>query len=308
MSRRLRRLSWTLAALCALAGALALAGRTDQPQPAIAAEDCQPARGDRLLGDALLHVPAHAKPPLALVIAFHGAGGNGPDMADYSGLSITADAKGFAVLYPTAGSSQHFWSLNASMPGDDVNRLKALLPQAEQAACADPFRVYATGVSNGGGFAARVGCELAGTIAAVAPVAGGYRALDPCPDGRRTSVLEIHGTADHVVPYAGLPPDYKGAVAGFLAGWIRRDGCEAKAERSNPSHGVTRFSHDDCAPGYKVEHLRLTGTDHGWPGADPPFPRHNPSQLKANDEIWAFFAHTVLSASAGASRAARSAG
>jgi polyhydroxybutyrate depolymerase len=261
-----------------------------------------------MVGTALLHVPKNAKPPLALVIAFHGAGGDGPGMADYSGLSDTADAKGFAVLYPTAASSRHFWSLNANMPGDDVDRLKALLPQAEQAACADPFRVYATGVSNGGGFAARVGCELAGTIAAIAPVAGGYRALDPCPRGRQVSVLEIHGTADHVVPYNGAPPDYKGAVSGFLAGWISRDGCDSKAVRSVPRKGVTRFSHDHCANGLKVEHLRLAGTDHGWPGADPPFPHHNPSQLKANDEVWAFFSHVVLSASAGASLAARSAG
>src|SRR4029077_11634692 len=119
-----------------------------------------------------------------------------------------------------AGSSRHFWSLNAKMPPDDVGSVKALLPRAETAACADPARIFATGVSNGGGFAARVGCELAGTIAAVAPVAGGYRALDPCPDGRHTSVLEIHGSADHVVPYAGRPPDGAGAVAGFLAGWV----------------------------------------------------------------------------------------
>jgi polyhydroxybutyrate depolymerase len=297
-----------LAVLLAVAGALALAATTNQPQRAIAAEDCQPLRGNHMLGDALLHVPAHVKLPAPLVVVFHGAGGDGPGMASYSGMSKTADDEGFAVLYPTAGSAHHFWALNASMPGDDINRLKALLPKAEQAACADPYKLFATGVSNGGGFAARVGCEMSDTFAGIAPVAGGYRALDPCPDGHRVSVLEIHGTADHVVPYNGAPPDYKGAVAGFLAGWIRRDGCEAAAERSNPSHGVTRFNHEHCATGYRVEHLRLTGTDHGWPGADPPFPKHNPSQLVANDEIWDFFAHTVLNASAGASRAARSAG
>src|SRR6201992_3599828 len=226
MTRRLRRLSWMMiAALCAVAGALALAQETSPPQRAIAAEVCQPQRGNHMLGTALLHVPKNATPPLALVIAFHGAGGDGPGMAGYSGLSDTADAKGFAVLYPTAANSTHFWSLNASMPGDDVTKLKALLPQAEQAACADPFKIYATGVSNGGGFAARVGCEMAGTIAAIAPVAGGYKALDPCPKTQQVSVLEIHGTADHVVPYGGAPPDYKGAVAGFLAGWLTRDGC-----------------------------------------------------------------------------------
>jgi polyhydroxybutyrate depolymerase len=304
------RLLWTLAALAVVCAALLVtADRIRQP-PAIAAENCQPAPGDHMLGTALLHVPPHPRPPLALVLAFHGSGGSGPGFALESHLSHTSDKYGFAVLYPTAGSTRHFWSLNASMQPDDVAAVKALLPVAMQAACANPSRIYATGVSNGGGFAARLGCDLAGTIAAVAPVAGGYRALDPCPDGRQTSVLEIHGTSDGVVPYGGAPPDYKGSVSNFLAGWIRRDRCGAKPVESSPEKGVTRYSHPDCADGLAVEHLRLTGTDHGWPGADPPWPKHNPSQLEANEEVWGFFAkhQLVRSASAGESRAARSAG
>jgi polyhydroxybutyrate depolymerase len=262
-----------------------------------------------MLGSALLHVPPRPRAPLPLVLAFHGAGGTGRGMAEYSGLSKTADKEGFAVLYPSAASNRHFWSLNRAMAPDDIGLLRALLPQAMRAACADPARVFATGVSNGGGFAARVGCELAGTIAAVAPVAGGYRALDPCPDGAQTSVLEIHGTADYVVPYAGRPPDGAGAVVGYLAGWVRRDGCEGRAVNSRPRPGVVRFTHRNCAEGLAVEHLRLTGTDHGWPGAAPPFPRHNPSAIVANEEIWDFFAaHPLRSASVGESRAARSDG
>jgi polyhydroxybutyrate depolymerase len=294
MSRRIRLLSLLAALAFGCVAAFVLAPRAGQQAPAIAAENCVPEAGDTMLGTALLHVPKRAKAPLPLVLAFHGAGGTGPGMADYSGLSDTADHYGFAVLYPTAASSRHFWSLNAKMPPDDVGRIRTLLPQAEQAACADPARIYATGVSNGGGFSARLGCELAGTIAAVAPVAGGYKALDPCPDGRRTSVLEIHGTSDHVVPYNGKPPDYKGAVSGFLAGWVRRDGCDAKATHTRPEKNVVRFTHADCDSGLAVEHLRLTGTDHGWPGADPPWPRHNPSQLEANEEVWRFFARHRL--------------
>ena len=43
---------------------------------------------------------------------------------------------------------------------------------------------------------------------AIAPVAGGYRSLPQCKPTRPLSVLEIHGTADPVVPYDGKPPDY----------------------------------------------------------------------------------------------------
>jgi polyhydroxybutyrate depolymerase len=242
-----------------------------------------------MLGDALLHVPRGAAAPLALVIAFHGARGTGPGFAEESGLSGTADRHGFAVLYPTAGSSQHFWSLNRSMRPDDVARLRTLLPRAMNAACGDPKRVYATGVSNGGGFAARVGCEMSGTIVAIAPVAGGYRALDDCPSDRRTSVLEIHGTADHVVPYAGRGPQHEGDPQDFVTDWARRDGCRVATVETHPRPLAHRFRHRHCPVGLAAEHIRLDGTDHGWPGADPPYPRHNPSGLQAGEVVWRFF-------------------
>ncbi|MEO8687588.1 MAG: PHB depolymerase family esterase [Solirubrobacteraceae bacterium] len=227
---------------------------------------------------------------MALVVAFHGAGGNGPSFAAYTGLSRTANRHGFAVLYPTAGSGSHFWSLNRSMAPDDVGRLRALLPQAERLACADTARMFATGVSNGGGFAARVGCQLAGTIAAVAPVAGGYRALDPCPANRRASLLEIHGTADPVVPYEGRGPEHEGNPKDFVTDWAERDGCSTRTEAERPSRLVLRFHHLACPDGLSVEHVRLQGTDHGWPGAAPPFPRRNPSGLRVNEVVWRFFA------------------
>ena len=51
-------------------------------------------------------------------------------------------------------------------------------------------------------------------------MAGGYRALPPCRPRRPLPVLEIHGTADQVVPYGGKAPDYareRRAVAGAMA-------------------------------------------------------------------------------------------
>ena len=41
-------------------------------------------------------------------------------------------------------------------------------------------RVFATGVSNGGGMSARLACDAADLVAAAAPVAGGYGALPDC--------------------------------------------------------------------------------------------------------------------------------
>ena len=205
----------------------------DPPQRASAAMDCRPAPGNRFLDSALLHIPPHARAPLPLVLAFHGAGGNGTGFAEYSGLSKTADAHGFAVLYPNAAAHQ-FWSLNRAMAPRDVERLRALLPKRWRprarirCACSPP--ACPTAAASRRGSAASWRDDRGGRA--------GRRRLPrarPVPGGQRTSVLEIHGTADDVVPYNGKPPDRAGAVPRFLAGWARRDGCDGPPDPHPPS-------------------------------------------------------------------------
>jgi len=279
MSRRLRLLL-AFAALVALSvAALVAYDPTDPPQTAAAATDCVAKPGDQRLGDTLLHIPP--KPPVGLVLAFHGAGGTGDGFAGATGLSDAADGHDFAVLYPSAAAHQ-FWSLNDKMGTTDLDNLRALLPQAFALACTD--RVFATGVSNGGGFAARVGCEL-DDVVAIAPVAGGYRALDRCPSTARASVLEVHGTADHVVPYRGKKPDYAGSVPRYLAGWAKRDGCTGKPTSRRETKVVTHLRYPRCANGLAVEHLRLADVDHGWPDKN--------WGLDTNTAVLSFFARLL---------------
>src|SRR5690242_356061 len=100
---------------------------TPTPSPT-SAPACTPKPGDQRVDDVLLHVPPHPKAPLALVLAFHGANGNGDGFANESGLSQTADAHGFAVVYPkSAGRS---WSLNRKMGTRDIDAVRALIPRA----------------------------------------------------------------------------------------------------------------------------------------------------------------------------------
>jgi polyhydroxybutyrate depolymerase len=249
----------------------------------VAPSSCVP--GDRQIAGVSLHLPpaARAGTRLPLVIGLHGAGGTGDDFEGRTGLSDLGDEEGFATVYPNAASSRRFWSLNRAASPDDVPRIEAMLDAIESLGCTDPDRVYATGVSNGGGFAARLGCELSDRLAAVAPVAGGYRALDSCPATQRTSLLEIHGLADRVVPYRGVPPDFKGNVPRFVARWARRDGCSARPVRTHPSRGMTRLRYRACEDGTAVEHIAIAGLDHGW------VVKGEPATVDANDEIWGFF-------------------
>jgi polyhydroxybutyrate depolymerase len=279
MSRR-ASLSLAFAAIVALSVvALVAYDPTDPPQTAAAATDCVAEPGAHRIGDTLLHIPP--KPPVGLVLAFHGAGGTGDGFAGGTGFSDAADEHRFAVLYPNAAAHQ-FWSLNDQMGTTDLDTIRTVLPQAETLACTD--KLFATGVSNGGGFTARVACEL-DDIVAIAPVAGGYRALDRCPSTRRVSVLEIHGTADHVVPYNGKKPDYAGSVPRYLAGWAKRDGCTGKPTAKRETKVVTHLRYRGCANGLGVEHVRLTDVDQGWPDLA--------GGLDTNEAVLRFFAaHT----------------
>jgi poly(3-hydroxybutyrate) depolymerase len=104
------------------------------------------------------------------------------------------------------------------------------------------------------------------------------------------SVLEIHGTADQVVPYFGtarrrtrngLPP--------FVNDWVRRDRCRGSAAVRRPALRATVFSWNRCADAVHVEHIRISGGRHAWPGATPPDPGPA-SSICGACAVWDFFA------------------
>jgi len=217
----------------------------------------------------VLHVGRGAKPGAPLVLGLPGAGQTARDFAAYTGYSKLADRRGFSVAYPTATGSRPFWNISGTQPGkpDDVDYLRRVIRAAVRAACADPARVTVTGVSNGGGMAARMACEAADLIAAAAPVAGGYKSLPDCHPSRTVPMLEIHGAIDQVVPYDG---DERGAgsVPAFLKQWRRLDGCRGAVQRHRPRRNVVELRWTQCRNGSAVEHDRITDADHGWPGED----------------------------------------
>jgi polyhydroxybutyrate depolymerase len=272
-----------------------------KPQPAATSPACAGKRGGRfivtirdehgLARTALVNVPtsaAAAGRPLPLVIALHGAGGNGRFMERYTGLTRVADRAGFAVMYPDAVGKLWQYSVVGEDGADDVSVIRALLDRLEQVACVDAHRVYATGVSNGGGMAARLACNLSDRLAAVAPVAGGYAKLPACQPGRPLSVLEIHGTADRSVPYDGVPPGGAGSVARLLAQWGALDKCPGPVRRSRATLRVLRVDLTGCQGGTSVSHLKVLGGEHAWPGTPLDLPG-NDSRLSATQAIWQFF-------------------
>jgi polyhydroxybutyrate depolymerase len=273
-----------VAACGAQAGSSATAAQT--ATAAQAAPSC-PSAGVTELEGGFIRTPQGAQPARTPLIVLVMPGGDG-DRDDRLGLAGAATKQGYAVLYPTRPAGG-FWTLNNAQGRTDVDNVSALLDRVIAAGCVDPDRISITGVSNGAGMATRMSCELPTRFAAVVPVAAGYRALDPCPPTARASFLAIHGSADQVVPYNGKKVDNRaGSVPRYAARRAKRNGCSTSTRTTRPRPLVTHIAYRGCDPGLRVEILRLSGTDHGWPGAGPPLPDHNPSKVSATTELLRF--------------------
>ena len=155
----------------------------------------------------LVHIPVGYEPgtPVPLVFNLHGAGSNAMAQESVSRLFRKADQEGFVVVAPQASEPGRVWlGVYLDELGDpDMEFLSALLNELQQQLDLDPNRIYATGLSNGGTMANRLGCDLPEFFAAIAPVAGAHSGLHLCEVSEPVSVLAIHGTDDLMIPYEG---------------------------------------------------------------------------------------------------------
>jgi polyhydroxybutyrate depolymerase len=258
-------------------GGVAMAVVHRDPAPSTSAASCVPMKPGthRILVEqgrlpVVVHIPPKLLTGAPLVLGLPGAGQSARDFAAYTGYSRLADQERIAVAYATASGTRPLWNISDQIPGhaQDVPYLRKVIPAVVRAACADPGRVGVTGVSNGGGMSARMACDAADLIAAAAPVAGGYGALPDCHPARPVPILEIHGTADEIVPYRGKGNPVKGDVASFLAQWRTLDGCTGEPQVRGVTDDVQELRSTSCAGGTQVVHDRVEGAPHGWPGED----------------------------------------
>lgn len=199
--------------------------------------------------NTILRVPAKVRGTRApLVLALHFAGGSGAQMEQVTRLTPEARRAGFVVAYPSA-TSGGVWA-----GADEIGAVTRTLQAIERAACIDPQRIYLTGISNGGGMANLLACRFPDRFAGVVLFAPAVSGIGDCKPSRPISMLEIHGTADPLVPY--------GAIPGFVAAWARLDGCSGGPSSAPAGTGATRRRWRGCRGGAAVEHLRLAGGKH----------------------------------------------
>jgi polyhydroxybutyrate depolymerase len=238
-----------------------------------------------------LHVPTGYQPgtALPLVINFHGYSSNSRQEEGLSGMSVKADAAGFLVAYPDGINNA--WHDGPGLEGEkDLQFVRDLIAAIQSQYSVDPKRIYATGISNGGGMANRLGCDMADVVAAIAPVAGAYNLWEQCKPSRPVPVLAFHGLDDNIVPYeGGEPKAMLPRIPDWAAAWAKRDGCNETPAESTPTDGVTIQTWSGCEGGAEVILYSLADHGHSWPGSSV-MPRAITSQaVNATDVMWEFF-------------------
>ncbi len=243
----------------------------------------------------LLHVPpSYNGSPIPLVFNFHGYGSNSTQEQNLSGMSQKADEAGFIVVYPDGLVSypetvRQAWYTGPGEQGDtDRQFVRDLIEYLSGMYTIDPKRIYATGISNGGGMTDRMACDLADVIASVAPVAGAFSLREDCNPSRAVPVLAFHGLDDHITSYAGDEP-YAPPIEDWAAGWARRNECISGPELSAPVDTVTVRTWTGCKENADVILYTLEDHGHSWPGSSI-MPGSITSQaVDATDVMWDFF-------------------
>ncbi len=268
----------------------------------------------------VVHVPArpHALP--AVMLALHGGGGSGAQFKEENGLDAVADREGFLAVYPDGTGPLRnrllTWNAGPDCCGqaaarnvDDVGFLARLLDDLASRTGYDRGRVYVTGHSNGAMMAYRFAAERADLVAAVVAV-GGTMMVDASRPSRPVAVLDIHSVDDPRALYdGGLGPPFPGTdsrvmhrpVMAGLRTWAGWNGCREGPSVGTPVRGTGRdrgqtstlLRWSGCASDGPVEHLRLSGIGHGWPGtaARPALARllgPSTTLIAASDSAWAF--------------------
>lgn len=224
----------------------------------------------------VLHVPKsydRAK-PAPLVISMHGAGLWGAAHREISQWDRVADEHGIIVVYPSGrgGRGMRVWRATTAGGADrDVRFIADLIDTLRASYNIDSTRIYADGLSNGGGMAFVLSCMLSDRIAAVGLV-GSAQLLpwESCRDPRPVPMVAFHGTADEFTPYKGgktfVAPRAFPNIAAWAASWARRNRCAPSPIDSAVAEDVTRRAYAGCAGGAEVVLYTVRGGGHTWPG------------------------------------------
>ncbi len=238
----------------------------------------------------LLHIPSGYQTCKShpLVIVLHGGKGSGQKIAEQTAFPDKADKEGFIAVFPDG--IDNTWNnglIHEKAPDrdkiDDVAFIRALVTNLASRYSIDEKRIYATGVSNGGMMANRLGCEMSDILAAIGPDIGPpvTTVAAACKPTHLVAVVGIQGDADPLVPLGG------GELTGIAARYGENGevlSAEATMQlwasnnRCNPTPTIThvppaiddgtsvdKYTFLDCDRGADLVYYIVNGMGHSWP-------------------------------------------
>jgi polyhydroxybutyrate depolymerase len=227
---------------------------------------------------ALLHVPGWLTKgeSVPLVLVLHGTFLDGQGMADITGYSAVADARGFLVAYPDPTPDFPGWNAVESrdLP-NDVDFLTKLIDHMEATYCVDREREFAVGFSAGGTMTHTAACRDR-RISAIAMVSSGFAEGEAvCAPETGIPTLVIQGVLDPLIPWFGgrIPlPELEGAppsrpVPDWTAQLAAQNGCDPDTdslELAQIGDWVVPFEWQGCEAATIL--YRVGNGGHNWPG------------------------------------------
>lgn len=297
----------------------------------------------RALRRYLVYAPARLPDePVPVVFVFPGATASAESAALYythTRFETLADRDSFIVVYGNGLPKSPLSSETPSVPkggflagcfarhggeGLDVTYVRKIVAQLDTELKVDHARIYATGLSMGGGMSFQLALEAPDLVAAIAPVAGvpfqpqgeWLKSCHPKPGHGQVSVAMLAATADPFISYAPggsvIYPDarYPGMEATRDA-WMSAmrvegpptietfpdtvDGDSYKPRTGLSSSTIERQRFRPGPEGQELWYYRAEGMGHWWPnpvqmwgGLWERFGKTN-QDIDFSDQAWEFF-------------------
>jgi len=225
----------------------------------------------------LVHVPSNLQTnrPTPLVICLHGFAEWPAHVMELSHWNQLADEFGFIVVYPFGSGFPLRWRCGGefSKPEErfqDVQFISDLIDRLKEHHNIDEARIYANGLSNGGGMSFLLAGKLSERIAAIGGVSGAY--MLPWTEyqpKRPVPAIIFHGTADPIVPFH---PQASGrfSVLPDIPQWVQslaeHYGCQTNPVPLPESSSVSGVRYPAGTNNAEVVFYTVAGGGHAWPG------------------------------------------
>jgi poly(3-hydroxybutyrate) depolymerase len=251
-----------------------------------------------------------------VIFSFHGAGGSADQQADMDLLTDPFFNTDHILVYgqSTTEDKESLWAVSPELSGkvDDVAYVLQVLDKVLSMLCVDESKIYATGMSQGGGLTNLLACDATAStkFAAFAPVSGSYYynetdgKCDPntitltCIPGRdKIPFLAFHGGDDSVISNkggsrrGGCLPD----IEVFIKDWAKRDGLSDQSTSSDAftKHATKYVYGSDSEQGLVTYVYDGDNIGHTWP-SDPEGKDKGTASFNASSIIMSYFANYTL--------------